>query len=197
MKKIILASVCLGILFITIVGIIVAAQALHQKEIQKEKLKEQHWLLLHRKSNKEFLYFGIAGNKTESKLLKTFLVKSGIPHERPTPLPSLLGRKYWIITDKHEETENPETAPYFLTLDVPVSEEEPFGPSPYLECNGQCNWVLPGYFGLHGSGGDSSKLSQEDPGSSGCIRHSDQDITYLYNALDPKKEEIRYYIEDL
>ena len=120
-----------------------------------------HWLLLHRKSNIEYLYYGFAGEKTKSTLVKTFKVKSGIPGERPTPLPSLLGKKYWIITEKHEETENPETAPYFLTLNVPVSDEEPFGPTPYLECNGQCNWILPGYFGLHGSGGDRRTRSRQ------------------------------------
>ena len=68
---------------------------------------------------------------------------------------------------------------------------------PYTECNGQCNWILPGAFGLHGVNGDLSRLSIENPGSSGCIRHSDEDITYLYNNLDPQKEEIRYYIEDI
>lgn len=48
------------------------------------------------------------------------------------------------MIDKVEAVDNPETAPYFLTLDIPVSDEEPFGPAPYLECDGQCNWVLPG-----------------------------------------------------
>jgi hypothetical protein len=156
-----------------------------------------HWFLLHRKSNVEYLYHGIPGETGESILIKKFVVKTGIPGERPTPLPTLLGKKYWIITDKHEEKENPETAPFFLTLNIPVSEEAPFGPTPYLECNGQCDWELPGYFGLHGSGGDPSKLSAENSGSSGCIRHSDEDITYLFNTLDPHKEEIRYYIEDI
>ena len=79
----------------------------------------------------------------------------------------------------------------------PVSEEEPFGPTPYIECDGQCNWILPGAFGLHGVNGNSEKLSEFDLGSSGCIRHSNEDITYLYNLLDPEKEEIRYYIEDI
>lgn len=155
-----------------------------------------YWFLLHRKSNNEELYQGVPGDKSKSIHIQTFVVKTGIPGERPTPLPKLLGRDYWIITDKHEEVENPETSPYFLTLNIPSPTDEPFGPNPYEECNGQCYWVLPGAFGLHGSGGDPSKLSQSDPGSSGCIRHSDEDITYLYNLLDPKKEEIRYYIQD-
>lgn len=159
--------------------------------------KNSYWLVLHRKSNKEFLYKGEPGDKTKSKLVKTFTVKSGIPNERPTPLPHLLGREYWIVIGKMATPDNPEIAPYFLTLDVPLSDSEPFGPSPYVECNGQCNWILPGSFGLHGVGGDSSKISQENEGSSGCIRHIDQDITYLYHLLDPNKEEIRYYIKDL
>lgn len=156
-----------------------------------------YWFMLHRASEKEYLYRGIPGEPQKSTLLKTFSVKVGIPHERPTPLPQLLGRKYWRVIDKMEQFDNPETFPYFLTLDVPVPSTEPFGPSPYTECNGQqCNWMLPGAFGLHGVASDSSRLSKENPGSSGCIRHTDEDITYLYNLLDPAKEEIRYYIED-
>jgi hypothetical protein len=158
--------------------------------------KKAHWFILHRKSNSEDLFYGVPGNKEKSELLKTFTVKSGIPGERPTPLPQLVGKEYWVITEKHEEKENPETAPYFITLNVPAPENEPYGPVPYLECNGQCNWVRPGAFGLHGVNGDASRLSDENPGSSGCIRHSDEDITYLYNTLNPEKEEIRYYIED-
>lgn len=158
--------------------------------------KPSYWFVLQRKSNKEFLYHGIPGERQQSKLVKTFIVKTGIPGERPTPLPQLVGRKYWIITGKAEVKDNPETAPYFLTLNVPGIEKEPFGPAPYNECNGQCDWVLPGAFGLHGVNGDESRLSKDNPGSSGCIRHRDADITYLYNLLDPQKEEIRYYIED-
>lgn len=161
------------------------------------QVKSSHWFLLNRKSNLEYLYFGVAGDKQSSQLVKTFKVKTGIPGERPTPIPKLVGRDYWLITDKKESKDNPETAPYFLTLDVPGIDQEPFGPVPYLECNGQCNWVLPGAFGLHGTGGNPEKLSANDPGSSGCIRHSDEDITYLYNLLDPKSEKIRYYIVDL
>lgn len=158
--------------------------------------KEMYWFLLHRKSNTEELYYGLPNDKNQSKLIKNFIVKTGIPGEKPTPLPQLLGREYWKVIDKVEAFDNEETAPYFLTLDVPVSEEEPFGPTPYLECNGQCNWILPGYFGLHGTASNEVKLSKDDPGSSGCIRHKDEDITYLYQLLDPKKEEIRYYIQD-
>lgn len=165
--------------------------------------KKAHWFMLHRKSNVEYFYYGTPGNKERSELLKTFQVKTGIPKERPTPLPQLIGREYWLLTKKESASDNPETAPYFLTLNVPGIEQEPFGPSPYVECNGptsqrgeQCNWVLPGAFGLHGVNGDETRLGKENPGSSGCIRHTDRDITYLYNLLDPQKEEIRYYIED-
>jgi lipoprotein-anchoring transpeptidase ErfK/SrfK len=165
------------------------------KEVPEQE-QVAHWFLLHRKSNVEYFYFGVQGEKEKSKLLKTFTVKTGIPGERPTPLPQLVGRNYWILTKKESSAENPETAPYFLTLNVPGIEAEPFGPSPYLECDKQCNWVLPGAFGLHGVNGDQSRLSKENQGSSGCVRHTDEAITYLYNTLDPEKEEIRYYIED-
>lgn len=167
-----------------------------QPSVLSEKTETAYWLILYRKSNKEELYKGIPGNKDRSALVKTFVVKTGMPGQRPTPLPQLLDRDYWIITEKHPETENPETAPYFLTLNVPGIEEEPFGPVPYEECDGQCQWVLPGAFGLHGTGGNPTKVSAEDPGSSGCIRHRDEDITYLFEVLDPQQQEIRYYVED-
>lgn len=156
-----------------------------------------YWFLLHRASNVEFLYIGVPGDAEQSQLLKTFTVKSGIPGERPTPLPQLVGRDYWLLVDKFEQLDNPETAPYFLTLDIPFSEDYPYGPVPYEECGGQCDWVLPGAFGLHGVASDASRLSPENAGSSGCIRHSDEDIAYLYHLLDPKKEAIRYYVEDI
>jgi lipoprotein-anchoring transpeptidase ErfK/SrfK len=192
MKQIILLGTLL--LFLIGVGFLIKPQA---KQTVVDQPKESHWFVLHRKANREYFYYGVAGDKEKSKLLKTFVVKSGIPAERPTPLPKLVGREYWVITGKEEQKDNPETAPYFLTLNIPVGEEEPFGPTPYLECNGQCNWILPGYFGLHGSGGDPAKLATENPGSSGCIRHTDEDITYLFNTLEPEKEEIRYYIKDI
>lgn len=156
------------------------------------KTKDSYWLLLYRKSNVEFLYFGEAGKASNSQLINIFKVKTGVPKQRPTPLPYLLGREYWLITKKMESKDNPETAPYFLSLDIPVSEEM-FGPVPYLECMGQCNWTIPGEFGLHGINGDQSRLSDENLGSSGCIRHQDLDITYLYNLIDTNKET-RYYI---
>lgn len=157
---------------------------------------ETYWFLLHRQSNTEELLKGTPGDKDKSTLVKEFKVKTGIPGERPTPLPSLVGREYWIITEKHPESA-PETAPYFMTLDIPAPQQFPFGPSPYTECNGeQCNWVVAGFFGLHGVGGDNSRLSASNRGSSGCIRHSNEDITYLYNLLDPANNEIRYYVED-
>lgn len=169
------------------------------QDIQEVSPVEQkkYWFLLHRKSNVEYLYFGISGNKVQSELVRIFSVKTGVVGKRPTPLPQLLGRTYWVITKKYETKDYPETSPYFLSLNIPISEEEPFGPSPYTECDGQCNWELPGEFGLHGVNGDVSRLSIENEGSSGCIRHSDQDITFLFQLLDPEKSEIRYYIEDV
>jgi hypothetical protein len=154
-----------------------------------------YWFLLRRESQIEFLYFGLPGNEKESMLVDIYQVKTGIPSQRPTPLPQLIGRPYWIMTAKYP-TENPETAPYFLELDVPVSDGAPYGPVPYPECGGACDWVLPGAFGLHGVNGDETKLSISNPGSSGCIRHSDMDIISLYYLLDPIKHEIRYYIRD-
>ena len=142
------------------------------------------------------MYKGAPGDVNQSELVKTFTVKAGIPGERPTPLPKLLNREYWVITDKWDAREYPETAPYFLKLDIPVSEEWPYGPVPYDECAGQCDWELPGYFGLHGVNGDETKLSAIAPGSSGCVRHRDEDITYLFNTVNPQSEKVRYYVED-
>ncbi len=184
------------VLVLITLGIILAG--VFKKDVQAPTIPEKtHWLLLHRKSNIEYLYLGIPGDKDKSKLVRTFQVKSGIPGERPTPLPQLVGRKYWNIIGKVETKDEPETAPYFLILDIPYSEEYPFGPTPYLECNGQCDWILPGSFGLHGINGDSSRLVKDNPGSSGCVRHTNEDISYLYNLFDPEKEDIRYYIEDV
>lgn len=175
--------------------IFISGEKSHEKII--ETPSEKYWFILHRKSNTEELLFGTPGNKEESKVVRTFKVKTGIPNERPTPLPKLVGREYWNIIKKEPSPDNPETSPYFITLDVPAPSMEPFGPAPYNECNGeQCNWILPGAFGLHGTGGDISKISDENPGSSGCIRHSDEDITFLYKLLEPEKYFIRYYIED-
>jgi len=160
-------------------------------------IQPMYWMVLERKANIEYLYFGEVGNREASLKVKTFKVKSGVQGKKPTPLPKLLGRDYWLIVKKKTSAENPETAPYFLTLDVPVGEETPYGPVPYIECEGQCDWEIPGYFGLHGVGGDLSKLSESDVGSSGCVRHNDEDITLLYKLLDPERENIRYYIEDV
>lgn len=162
----------------------------------ENKTQNSLWFKLHRKSNVEYLYEGVPGDETKSKVVRIFNVKTGRPGERPTPLPELLGKEYWIITAK-KSSNNPETAPYFISLNVPYTNTEPFGPVPYEECNGQCNWILPGEFGLHGINGDLSRLAQENPGSSGCIRHTDADITYLYNLLEPAKNEIRYYISSI
>lgn len=189
-------SFFLIILFACLALLLVVNQGNQNKKEDHSK-KDVYWFILHRKSNTEELFKGVPGDKKNSVLTKTFQVKAGIPGERPTPLPSLLGREYWLLVDKFETFDNPETAPYFLTLDIPAPSVPPFGPVPYNECNGeQCDWILPGAFGLHGTASDSSRLTEENPGSSGCIRHSDEDITYLYTLLNPASEEIRYYIED-
>lgn len=167
-----------------------------------EDSHKSYWFVLNRKSGVENLYLGVPGDVNKSGLVRTFKVKTGASWS-PTPLPKLVGREYWKIVKKESSAENPDTAPYFLQLDVPTDENWPYGPIPYTECldslgnNIQCDWVQPGYFGLHGINGNPFKLSKEDYGSSGCIRHNDEDITYLYNLLDPEKEEIHYYIEDI
>lgn len=152
-----------------------------------------YWFMLHRKSKQEFLYFGRPGITEHSKLVKQFKVNTG-KSTSPTPLHDLMDREYWLVSSKAASI-NPETAPYFISLDVSVTDEAPFGPDPYPECSGKCDWELPGEFGLHGVNGNVNKLI--DSGSSGCIRHSDSDITYLYNLLDPEKMEIRYYVKDI
>lgn len=184
------------IIFLLILGLFVSKNN-YPNQQTKNTRQLSYWFILHRASNREYLYYGIPGDTSLSRVKKIFQVKTGVPGEKPTPLPKMLGRDYWLITKKEESFDNVETAPYFLTLDIPVTEEEPYGPMPYEECKGQCNWILPGAFGLHGVNGDEYKISEFDPGSSGCVRHSDSDITYLYNLLDPKKVEIRYYIEDI
>lgn len=189
-------AIALLLCFILGISLLVVHQAAFLTQKETKPSRNDYWFVLHRKSNKEEFYRGVPGNKEQSVLLKTFTVKTGRPGERPTPLPHLLGKEYWIITKKQPEPDNPETAPYFITLNVPAPNEPPYGPQPYEECNGQCDWVRPGDFGLHGIAGDPQKLSNEDPGSSGCIRHTDEDITYLYNVLEPEKMEIRYYVED-
>ena len=194
-KNTLVLVILFGILLCALtLQIFLPSQEMRVKEDERE---QSYWFILYRQSQKEELYLGVPGVKDQSTLVKTFTVKTGRPGERPTPLPQLVGRDYWLITQKHAQPDNPETAPYFLTLDVPGIEEPPYGPVPYEECKGeQCDWILPGAFGLHGTAGNPDKLSESDPGSSGCIRHSDSDITYLYHLLDPQKDEIRYYIED-
>ncbi len=162
--------------------------------VQAEEQSTLYWFSLSRTAQMEWLYVGTPGNKWASIPIGIYTVKTGRATSRPTPVPQLTGHAYWRITRTYG-TQNPETAQYFLELDVPVSDGPPFGPLSYPECGGNCNWVLPGAFGLHGINGDRSKLSDADPGSSGCIRHKDQDIRALYNLLDPNKGEIRYYVD--
>lgn len=167
----------------------------HGRQYSYEKNENNYWLLLVRNKNVEYLYRGIPGDATESTLVNTFQVKPGTNGESPTPLPTLIGKKYWTIIDKYSSQDNPETAPFFIELDVPGWGEEPFGPVPYEECNGQCYWRLPGEFGLHGVNGDLTRLSKENIGSSGCIRHTDEDIAYLYNIINIE-DNVRYYVVD-
>lgn len=203
MKRKIFLLIFLIILLIPLIGL----SKMNDKSLVKGESivapKESYWFMLHRKSNLEYLYFGIPGEIDHSKVMRKFQVKTGASWS-PTPLPELLGRDYWKIVKKESSIDNPDTSPYFLQLDVPVDDSWPFGPVPYMECKDiytgediQCDWVQPGYFGLHGIGGNQNKLSVEDLGSSGCIRHKDEDITYLYNLLNPELDEIRYYVKDI
>lgn len=168
-----------------------------QRDLSKYEVpRGEYWLILNRTTNEEILYFGKPGSQQESLPLKKFKVKDGVSGKRPTPRPQLLGRDYWLVVDKYESLDNPETAPYFLQLDVPVTSDWPYGPVPYMECGGQCDWELPGYFGLHGVNGDNSRLSYENEGSSGCVRHSDEDIKFLFDNLDLSNGGVRYYVID-
>lgn len=172
-------------------------QSQQPKQTESSVKENSFWLILKRASNQEILYQGVPGDPSNSQIIKEFQVKTGIPGQRPTPLPEKLGREYWLLTSKLDTKENTETAPYFITLNIPYTDNEPYGPEPYEECGGQCNWELPGSFGLHGIASDSSKLAVENAGSSGCVRHSEEDITYLFNMLDLEKGPIRYYIKDI
>jgi lipoprotein-anchoring transpeptidase ErfK/SrfK len=87
--------------------------------------------------------------------------------------------------------------PDFLVLNIDYQNEFN-GPIGYDECgdshNAQCFWPTPGEFGLHGVGDTPSRLS--DSGSSGCVRHSNEAITSIYNLLKNETGEIRYYINN-
>ena len=211
-KKIIILLLGISILVAVFLGIYKSSEL--QQDMPSKKVQQSYWFVLHRKANSEEMLYGEAGNRENSRIVKNFVVKTGIPGERPTPLPKLVGREYWKIVKKESSADNPETAPYFLTLDIPAPSVPPYGPSPYEECDvnardvqtepsedssfqgAQCNWILPGAFGLHGVNGDMSRLGEENIGSSGCIRHRDEDIIYLYNLLELNGNEIRYYVED-
>lgn len=183
--------------FSTTTGNVLSYTTEEHNRARETQSEPEHWLYLKRRSNIEILYHGIPGNQQQSKVIKVFKVKSGIPQKRPTPLPELLGQRYWLITDKVKARADKEIGPYFLKLDIPHSEYPPYGPYPYEECSGQCNWELPGAFGLHGVSNDNSKLSEENEGSSGCVRHDDRDIAYLYYLLNPNDRPVRYYIVDI
>ncbi|MDO8487149.1 MAG: M23 family metallopeptidase [Candidatus Curtissbacteria bacterium] len=129
----------------------------------------------------------------------------------PTPLPQKVGREYWTFTGVNP---NDPGIPggKFLILDVPPSgtgctnpdpnNKECGGPVPYIECgpnrDEQCNWGgKSGQFGLHGV---DATHTLEDTGSQGCVRHSTEDMDFLWNLLHdeiPKNRgQIRYYIQD-
>ncbi len=167
---------------------------------------QAYWFLLHRKSMREDFYQGAPGDVSQSHLVKEFTVRVGKPGERPTPLPSLAGRDYWLITSRRDTTGDPSTSPRFLTLDIPYPSPY-YGPVLYSECgpngNQQCNWGTPGEFGLHGTDGHPERVfndgSTNSDWSSGCIRHLDNDILYLDSQLGhliDNGQEIRYYIHD-
>lgn len=168
-----------------------------------EEAEKSYWFVLHRQSLREELYFGIPGNFEDSGAPKrVFDVRVGLPGKKPTPLPQLHGKDYWLITAK-KPANSDETRPYFLTLNIPYDSEFA-GPEDYYECgpsgNEQCDWIVPGEFGLHGINGVTGRIDGTAPEntrwSSGCVRHYDDDITYLYNLLDPYSNEIRYYVQD-
>lgn len=155
-----------------------------------------YWFRLNRRENIETLNYGPNNLPQLSLMVWFFRVKTGVPGQKPTPLPQKTGRPFWLVIDKYQTRDNPETAPFFLVLDVPGTETSPFGPRPYRECAGQCNWKIPGYFGLHGVAGVESRLTIPEPGSSGCVRHRDFDISFLYHVLDPRRNPIPYFIPE-
>lgn len=173
---------------------------------------DSYWFLLERKSKRETLYQGTPADTAKSKVIRSFQVNPGWPGQTPTPLSTKLGNPYWIITQYKINTTDEKKAtlgPYFFSLNIPINNPgrnclvngvatDCQGPVPYLECpdmpGSQCYWPVPGDFGLHGIGNDASRLTNE--GSNGCIRHSNEDITYLYNLLSSYNPEVRYYIVD-
>src|SRR5688572_16212552 len=91
---------------------------LNKPKIQKvslqsdqQKVAQNYWFMLHRKSKKEFLYQGIPGDLANSTLVKEFQVNVGIEGQRPTPLPELVGRAYWNLIAEYDTAADPETAP--------------------------------------------------------------------------------------
>jgi hypothetical protein len=129
----------------------------------------------------------------------TSVVNPGVDGKSPTPRPDLLGKSYWIITKKEQNQGDAINlmGPDFLVLNIEYQNEFN-GPLGYNECgpsrNGQCFWPTPGEFGLHGTGNTPSRLT--DSGSSGCVRHSNDSITSIYNLLKNESGEIRYYISE-
>ncbi|HRN70936.1 MAG TPA: hypothetical protein PLS49_07195, partial [Candidatus Woesebacteria bacterium] len=98
MKKIIFLSLLIGL-----IGSLVLIQHSKGKQGEVAGVQEpqaQYWFLLYRKSGVEKLYYGQPGNEEQSALMKTFTVKTGVSGKKPTPLPQLVGREYWVIVEK-------------------------------------------------------------------------------------------------
>lgn len=162
-----------------------------------------YWFQLHRsragKQPTEDLYHGVYGDALNSDHVMTSTVNPGIDGKSPTPRPDLLGKSYWVITKKEQNQGDAINlmGPDFLVLNIDYQNQYN-GPLGYNECgpsrNEQCFWPTPGEFGLHGTGDTSSRLT--DSGSSGCIRHSNDAITSIYNLLKNESGEIRYYISE-
>ena len=84
----------LGVLF-GVFGVLHVIRYQSKEVLSLQVQKQSYWFLLWRKSNVELLYRGISGDASKSELVKVFTVKTGIPGEKPTPLPKLLGKGYW------------------------------------------------------------------------------------------------------
>lgn len=167
---------------------------------------DNYWFLLDRLNKKEYLFQGPVGVRDRKYLVREFTVLPGLSGQTPTPVPSKVTptREYWTFNSATLKSPVGDISnggqPGFLKLDIPY-DNSLGGPVPYLECGpsgtSQCNWNTPGAFGLHGV---DNNHPLTDPGSSGCIRHNNTDIQYLYNLLsnvvNNNPNTIRYYIED-
>ncbi len=180
-----------------------------------QTLGNTYWFLLNRQKRYEILYKGTPEKITQSQVVKISTINPGSPGDEPTPIPQKLGKKFWSLTGEvrlHPQDSDPtgyeKFGPYFIVLDVPFKNQpdpscnnngttDCYGPVPYKECgpslDQQCNWHTPGEFAIHGN----DKL--DPPGSAGCVRHSNTDITEIYDTLNNAKainSNTRYYAID-